>query len=81
MLDLKPSKSGYVHLGEDTLSMVISSDISVAPKSILIKMFGKLKENGGWMLENFQKVGHSLDIHRILAEDDHSNWLEQQPPR
>ncbi|KAK8584037.1 hypothetical protein V6N12_068288 [Hibiscus sabdariffa] len=81
LLDLKPSKDVYDCLGDETRSMVIPNDISVIPKSLLMEMIVKSKENYGWKLEDFETDSPSLDLHRILAEDCHDNWLEQQLPR
>ncbi|KAL4304055.1 hypothetical protein GQ457_10G010790 [Hibiscus cannabinus] len=61
--------------------MVIPHFISATPKSLLMEMIEKFEENYGWKLENFKIDSPSLDLHRILAEDCHGNWLEQQLPR
>ncbi|KAL4362564.1 hypothetical protein GQ457_04G013680 [Hibiscus cannabinus] len=81
LLDLKPSKVGYDCLGDDSRSMVIPQDISVAPKSLLMGIIVKSEENYGWKLEDFKRDSHSFNLHRIVAEDCYCNWLEQQLPR
>ncbi|KAL4291224.1 hypothetical protein GQ457_14G005130 [Hibiscus cannabinus] len=63
-------------LGDDTSSMVIPSDNGAARKSLLMEMIEKSVEISGYMLEDFKKDGPSLDLHRILANDCHDNWLE-----
>ncbi|KAL4318019.1 hypothetical protein GQ457_18G015940 [Hibiscus cannabinus] len=77
----KPSKAGYDCLGDDTSSMVIPHDISVAQKSPLMEMIAKSRENYELILEDFKIDSPSLDLHIIVAKDCHSNWLEQQLPR
>ncbi|KAL4342509.1 hypothetical protein GQ457_08G024560 [Hibiscus cannabinus] len=77
----KPSKAGYGCLGYDTSSMVIPHYISVAQKSPLMEMIAKSRENYELILEDFKIDNPSLDLHRIVAKDCHSNWLEQQLPR
>ncbi|KAL4351389.1 hypothetical protein GQ457_06G010640 [Hibiscus cannabinus] len=81
LLDLKPSTEGYDSFGYDTQSMVIPLDISATPKSLLMEIIEKFEENGGWMREEFKTYSPSLDLNKILAEDCHVNWLEQQLPR
>ncbi|KAK8708324.1 hypothetical protein V6N13_059368 [Hibiscus sabdariffa] len=58
--------------------MVIPPTICAAPKSLLIEMFKKSEDNDTWRLDYFKKDVSSIDFHRILAEDCHGNWLEQQ---
>ncbi|KAL4301674.1 hypothetical protein GQ457_10G014170 [Hibiscus cannabinus] len=61
--------------------MVIPHDISGAPKFPLMEMMIKSEESYGWKFENFKTDSPSLDLHKILAEDCHGNWLEQQLSR
>ncbi|KAK8578620.1 hypothetical protein V6N13_100448 [Hibiscus sabdariffa] len=81
LLDLKLSTKWYNCLRDDTQSMVIPLDISATPKSLLMEMIEKSEEKGRQMREEFKTYGPSLDLHRIVAEDCHSNWLEHQLPR
>ncbi|KAL4312837.1 hypothetical protein GQ457_01G022730 [Hibiscus cannabinus] len=77
----EPSKFGYDCLGDDTLSMVIPSNVGAVPKSLLMEMIENSKEISGCMLEDFKRDGPSLDLHRILEKDCYSNWREQQLPQ
>ncbi|KAK8556193.1 hypothetical protein V6N12_002606 [Hibiscus sabdariffa] len=61
--------------------MVIPTTIYIAPKSLLMKTFKKSEENDTWKFDDFKKDVPSIDFHRILAEDCHGNWLEQQLPQ
>ncbi|KAK8652446.1 hypothetical protein V6N13_126478 [Hibiscus sabdariffa] len=61
--------------------MVIPPTIYVAPKSLLMEMFKKSEDNDTWKLDDFKKDVPSIDFHRILAEDCHGNWVEQQLPQ
>ncbi|KAK8597194.1 hypothetical protein V6N12_065670 [Hibiscus sabdariffa] len=62
-------------------SMVIPPTICAAPQSLLMEMFKKSKDNDTWKIDDFKKNVPSIDFHRILAEDCHGNWLEQQLPQ
>ncbi|KAL4309441.1 hypothetical protein GQ457_01G012510 [Hibiscus cannabinus] len=77
----KPSKEAYDCLRDDTSSMVIPHDISVAQESPLMEMIAKSRENYELKLEDFKIDSPSFNLHRIVAEDCYSNWLEQQLPR
>ncbi|KAK8660187.1 hypothetical protein V6N13_051121 [Hibiscus sabdariffa] len=68
-------------LENEAQSMVIPPTICVAPKSLLMEMFKKSKDNDTWKLDDFKKDVPSIDFHRILAEDCHNNWVEQQLPQ
>ncbi|KAK8658496.1 hypothetical protein V6N13_036701 [Hibiscus sabdariffa] len=68
-------------LENEAQSMVIPPTIYVAPKSLLMEMFKKSEDNDTWKLDDFKKDVPSIDFHRILAEDCHSNWVEQQLPQ
>ncbi|KAK8698604.1 hypothetical protein V6N13_114716 [Hibiscus sabdariffa] len=61
--------------------MVIPPRICVAPKSLLMEMLKKSEDNDTWKLDDFKKDVPSIDFHRILAEDCHGNWVEQQLPQ
>ncbi|KAK8690738.1 hypothetical protein V6N13_074265 [Hibiscus sabdariffa] len=61
--------------------MVIPHTICAAPKSLLMEMFKKFEENDTCKLNDFKNDVHSIDFHRILAEDCHDNWVEQQLPQ
>ncbi|KAL4319610.1 hypothetical protein GQ457_18G010330 [Hibiscus cannabinus] len=74
----KPSKAGYDCLGEDTSFMVIPHGISVAQESPLMEMIAKSRENYELKIEDFKIDSCSFNLHRIVAEDCYSNWLEQQ---
>ncbi|KAL4301678.1 hypothetical protein GQ457_10G009180 [Hibiscus cannabinus] len=75
------SKVRYDCLGDDTLTMVIPSNVGDVPKSLLKEMIEKSEENDGCMFEDFKRDGPSLGLHRILVEDCYSNWPEQQLPQ
>ncbi|KAL4366455.1 hypothetical protein GQ457_05G021720 [Hibiscus cannabinus] len=77
----EPSKFGYDCLGDDTLSIVIPSNVGVVPKSILMEMIEKSEENDGCMLEDFKRDSTSLGLHQILVEDCYNNLREQQLPQ
>ncbi|KAL4308304.1 hypothetical protein GQ457_01G000050 [Hibiscus cannabinus] len=72
----EPSKGECDFWGDNTSSMVIPSDNGAARKSLLMEMIEMSKEISGCMLEDFRKDVPSLDLHRILANDCHDNWLE-----
>ncbi|KAK8559987.1 hypothetical protein V6N12_012796 [Hibiscus sabdariffa] len=61
--------------------MVIPPTICVVPKSLLMEMFKKSEDNDTWKLDDFRKNVPSIDFQKILAEDCHGNWLEQQLPQ
>ncbi|KAK8670317.1 hypothetical protein V6N13_105073 [Hibiscus sabdariffa] len=61
--------------------MVIPPTICVVPKSLQMEMFKKSEDNDTWKLDDFRKNVPSIDFQRILAEDRHGNWLEQQLPQ
>ncbi|KAK8511846.1 hypothetical protein V6N12_000886 [Hibiscus sabdariffa] len=68
-------------LENEAQSMVIPPTICVAPKSLLMEMFKKSGDNDTWRLDDFKNDVHSIYFHKILAEDCHNNWLEQQLPQ
>ncbi|KAK8660150.1 hypothetical protein V6N13_051084 [Hibiscus sabdariffa] len=68
-------------LENEAQSMVIPPTIYAAPKSLLMEMFKKSDDNDTWKLDDFKKDVPSIDFHRILAEDCHVNWVEQQLPQ
>ncbi|KAK8624550.1 hypothetical protein V6N13_065887 [Hibiscus sabdariffa] len=61
--------------------MVIPPTICAVPKSLLMEMFKKSEDNDTWKLDDFRNDVPSIDFQRILAEDCHGNWLEQQLPQ
>ncbi|KAK8715333.1 hypothetical protein V6N13_042669 [Hibiscus sabdariffa] len=61
--------------------MVIPPIVCVVPKSLMMEMFKKSEDNDTWKLDDFRKNVPSIDFQRILAEDCHGNWLEQQLPQ
>ncbi|KAK8590338.1 hypothetical protein V6N13_057231 [Hibiscus sabdariffa] len=68
-------------LENEAQSMVIPPTICVAPKFLLMEMLKKSEDNDTWKLDDFKKDVPSIDFNRILAEDCHGNWVEQQLPQ
>ncbi|KAK8975631.1 hypothetical protein V6N11_005007 [Hibiscus sabdariffa] len=69
------------YLENEAHSMVIPPTICAAPQSLLMEMFKKSEDNDTWKIDDFKKNVPSIDFQRILAEDCHGNWLEQQLPQ
>ncbi|KAK8535505.1 hypothetical protein V6N12_057021 [Hibiscus sabdariffa] len=69
------------YLENEAHSMVIPLTIRAAPQSLLMEMFKKSEDNDTWKIDDFTKNVPSIDFHRILVEDCHGNWLEQQLPQ
>ncbi|KAK8560251.1 hypothetical protein V6N12_013051 [Hibiscus sabdariffa] len=69
------------YLKNEAHSMVIPPTICAASKSLLMETFKKSEDNDTWKIDDFKKDVPSIDFHRILVEDGHSNWLEQQMPQ
>ncbi|KAK8978846.1 hypothetical protein V6N11_034754 [Hibiscus sabdariffa] len=69
------------YLENEAHSMVIPPTICAAPQSLLMEMFKKSEDNDTWKIDDFKKNVPSIDFQRILAEDYHGNWLEQQLPQ
>ncbi|KAK8597274.1 hypothetical protein V6N12_065746 [Hibiscus sabdariffa] len=76
---LSDMMTGY--LENEAHSMVIPPTICAAPQSLLMEMFKKSEDNDTWKIDDFKKNVPSIDFQRILAEDCHGNWLEQQLPQ
>ncbi|KAK8640306.1 hypothetical protein V6N13_008063 [Hibiscus sabdariffa] len=69
------------YLENEAHSMVIPPTICAAPQSLLMELFKKSEDNDTWKIDDFKKNVPSIDFQRILAEDCHGNWLEQQLPQ
>ncbi|KAK8590163.1 hypothetical protein V6N12_024546 [Hibiscus sabdariffa] len=69
------------YLENKAQSMVIPPTICAAPQSLLMEMFKKSEDNDTWKIDDFKKNVPSINFQRILAEDYHGNWLEQQLPQ
>ncbi|KAJ9543915.1 hypothetical protein OSB04_023622 [Centaurea solstitialis] len=80
-LELKelPSHLKYAYLGKDnTLPVIISTELSSEEEQRLVSVLEELKEAIGWTITDIKELSPSVCMHKILLEDDYKPFREAQ---
>ncbi|KAM6550362.1 hypothetical protein CsatB_000170 [Cannabis sativa] len=80
-LELKPLPSHlkYVYLGEnDTLPVIIASNLVVENEGALLEVLKKHKKAIGWTMADIRGISPTICTHKILLEAGCSNSVEHQ---
>ncbi|XP_060965226.1 uncharacterized protein LOC133034202 [Cannabis sativa] len=80
-LELKPLPSHlkYAYLGEnDTLPVIIASNLVVEDEGALLEVLKKHKKAIGWTMANIRGISPTICTHKILLEAGCSNSVEHQ---
>ena len=74
-----PSHLCYVYLGSnDTLPVIIASDLTVQQEEQLVKVLKEHKKAIGWTIADIKGISPSTCMHKILLEDNHKSSIEHQ---
>nr|XP_016463978.1 PREDICTED: uncharacterized protein LOC107786978 [Nicotiana tabacum] len=79
-LELKhlPSHLHYAYLGSsDTLSAIISSDLSELQEEKLLRVLREHKRAIGWIMSDMRGISPAFCMHKILMEEGHKPSIEQ----
>ncbi|XP_075074576.1 uncharacterized protein LOC142162155 [Nicotiana tabacum] len=80
-LELKPLPSHlqYAYLGDsDTLTVIVSSDLSKLQEEKLLRVLWEHKRALGWTMSDIKGISPAFCMHKILIEDGHKPSVEQQ---
>ncbi|KAL4273048.1 hypothetical protein GQ457_13G018110 [Hibiscus cannabinus] len=80
-LELKhlPYHLKYVYLGvNDTLPMIISSQLNANQELSVVNLFKQYKKAIGWTMVDLKGISPTICMHKILLDDCHSNSVEPQ---
>ncbi|KAJ9183342.1 hypothetical protein P3X46_007207 [Hevea brasiliensis] len=78
-LKLLPEHLKYVHLGDnETLPVIISSNLTKIQEDRLIRVLRVHKEAIGWTITDINGISPSVCMHRILLEDEAKPSREAQ---
>ncbi|XP_070015703.1 uncharacterized protein [Nicotiana sylvestris] len=80
-LELKPLPSHlhYAYLGSsNTLSVIISSDLSELQEEKLLRVLREHKRAIGWTMSDIRGISPAFCMHKILIEEGHKPSIEQQ---
>ena len=74
-----PSHLCYVYLGaNDTLPVIIASDLTVQQEEQLVKVLKEHKKAIGWTIADIKGISPSTCMHKIFLEDNHKSSIEHQ---
>ncbi|KAA3461410.1 Integrase, catalytic core [Gossypium australe] len=79
-LELKPLSLHlkYAYLGDNnTLSVVISAELTPDQEKKLLEVLKKSKKAPGWTIAKIKRISLAIYMHKILLEDCHGNFIEQ----
>ncbi|XP_070021403.1 uncharacterized protein [Nicotiana sylvestris] len=80
-LELKPLPPHlqYAYLGgSDTLTVIVSSDLSKLQEEKLLRVLREHKRAIGWTMSDIRGISSSFCMHKILMEHKHNPSVEQQ---
>nr|XP_009797491.1 PREDICTED: uncharacterized protein LOC104243910 [Nicotiana sylvestris] len=80
-LELKPLPPHlqYAYLGDsDTLTVIVSSDLSKLQEEKLLRVLREHKRAFGWTMSDIKGISPAFYMHKILMEDGHKPSVEQQ---
>ncbi|XP_070004986.1 uncharacterized protein [Nicotiana sylvestris] len=74
-----PSHLHYAYLGSsDTLSVIISFDLSELQEEKLLRVLREHKRAIGWTMYDIRDISPAFCMHKILMEEGHKPSIEQQ---